>query len=54
MNKIIVFTDGSFMKNKVGLLCGYGIYFPNGEFNNVGEKCTIKPLTNQRDRKSVV
>ena len=37
MTKTIkIFTDGSFkkLKNKK-ILCGYGIFFPNGEMPNV-------------------
>ncbi len=45
---VIVFTDGSFIKTKNKLLCGYGVYFPNGEIENVAEPFTIEPLTNQR------
>jgi ribonuclease HI len=46
MNKIIVFTDGSFISklNK----CGYGVLFPNKEFKNISRKFTHEPLTNQR------
>jgi ribonuclease HI len=45
-NKILVFTDGSYVKktNK----CGYGVFFPNGEFKNLSRKFTHKPLTSQR------
>ncbi len=48
--KIIeIFTDGSFkkLKNKQ-VLCGYGIYFPNGELDNVSRAFIHEPLTNQR------
>mgnify|MGYP001143824857 FL=1 len=49
MDEIIVFTDGSYMKNvKGGEKSGYGIYFPNGELKNIGRPFTHKPLTNQR------
>ncbi len=46
MNKIIVFTDGSFISklNK----CGYGVLFPNKEFKNISRNFTHEPLTNQR------
>ena len=50
MSKIIkIFTDGSFkkLKNKK-ILCGYGIYFPNGELDNVSRQFIHEPLTNQR------
>jgi ribonuclease HI len=46
VDKITVYTDGSFMKN--GNKCGYGVYFPNQEITNISEKFTIIPLTNQR------
>ncbi len=46
---IKIFTDGSFkkLKNKK-ILCGYGIYFPNGELDNVSRPFIHEPLTNQR------
>lgn len=50
MNKNIkIFTDGSFkkLKNKK-VICGYGIYFPNGETDNVSRPFIHAPLTNQR------
>ncbi len=44
--EIIVFTDGSHIKpiDK----CGYGIHFPNEEFNDVAKPFTQLPKTNQR------
>lgn len=45
---IEIFTDGSCMKKKTDIYCGYGVYFPNGELSNISKKFTIKPLTNQR------
>jgi ribonuclease HI len=43
--EIKVFTDGSScIKSKK---CGYGVYYPDGEFQNVSEKFTNKG-TNQR------
>lgn len=48
MKIIEVFTDGSCMKKKTGTLCGYGIYFPNGELPNISRKFTRTPSTNQR------
>ncbi len=44
---IIVYTDGSCIKGKK-TLCGYGIYFPNKELNNVSRPFKYTPLTNQR------
>jgi ribonuclease HI len=46
MSEIIIFTDGSHIKLKD--LCGYGIHFPNKEFNDISKPFTKKPLTNQR------
>ena len=46
--EIKVFTDGSFMKTKMGELCGYGINFPNKEYPNVGRPFKHMPMTNQR------
>ena len=47
MNKqIIVFTDGSFIKHLNR--CGYGVLFPNGEYDNISRKFKIEPLSNQR------
>ena len=46
---IKIFTDGSFKKLKNNkILCGYGIYFPNGELDNVSRPFIHEPLTNQR------
>jgi ribonuclease HI len=48
VDTIVVYTDGSYKKTKNGILCGYGIYFPNEEIKNISKKFTKKPLTNQR------
>ena len=45
---IEIYTDGSFIKNKNGIKCGYGIYFPNGEYKSIGRKFTHTPITNNR------
>jgi ribonuclease HI len=45
-NKILVFTDGSYIKSYNS--CGYGVYFPNGEFRNISRRFKRVPLTNQR------
>lgn len=45
---IEVYTDGSCMAKKTGTLCGYGVYFPNGEIPNMSRPFTKVPLTNQR------
>lgn len=48
VDTVIVYTDGSCMKTKSGNLCGYGVYFPNGEIKNISKKFKLEPLTNQR------
>ena len=50
MSKSIrIFTDGSFKKFKnKKILCGYGIFFPDGELDNVSRPFIHEPLTNQR------
>lgn len=48
VDKIIVYTDGSCMKKKDGIKCGYGVYFPNKEIPNISKKFKKSPLTNQR------
>ena len=48
-NNIRVFTDGSCTGNgKDNAKAGIGIYFPNNEFDNISEKFTLEPITNQR------
>ena len=47
-DKIIVFTDGSCIKNKSGIYCGYGIHYPNSEFKDSSKAFEHEPLTNQR------
>lgn len=46
-NNIIVYTDGSCMGNDIKK-CGYGIYYPNKELNDVSRPFNHSPLTNQR------
>ena len=49
MKEIIVFTDGSCIGNgKKVTFGGYGIYFPHGEYPNISESFTLRPVTNQR------
>lgn len=43
-----MYTDGSFMKTKGGEKCGYGVYYPNKEFESISSPFTHSPLTNQR------
>lgn len=47
--EIIVFTDGSYIKNYKGSeKSGYGVYFPNSELPNISRPFIHYPLTNQR------
>lgn len=52
IDTITVYTDGSYIKNKddkgIYELCGYGIYFPNGELENVSKPFTNGSYTNNR------
>jgi ribonuclease HI len=49
MNTTInVYTDGSFIKKSKHIYCGYGIYFPNGEYKSISRKFTHEPITNNR------
>ena len=48
MNEINVYTDGSFMKKKNQVFCGYGIYFPNNEYKCISRKFKHEPITNNR------
>lgn len=45
-----IFTDGSCIKNcgQKEAIAGYGVYFPNGELENVSRPFLHKPITNQR------
>ena len=45
-NEIIAFTDGSYIREKDK--CGYGIHYPNGEFEDVSKPFIKLPKTNQR------
>lgn len=44
--EIKIFTDGSYVKATKA--CGYGVLFPNKEYENISKPFTIVPLTNQR------
>ena len=44
--EIKIFTDGSYVKATHA--CGYGVLFPNKEYENISKPFTIEPLTNQR------
>lgn len=49
VNGIIdVFTDGSLVRKGKDVYCGYGIYFPNGEYKPISRKFTHEPITNNR------
>jgi len=48
MSEINVYTDGSYMKKRKDIYCGYGIYFPNNEYKNISRKFTHEPITNNR------
>src|SRR5438128_48089 len=41
---IMVFTDGSYAKNKAG----YGIHFPNKEYRDISSHFIKVPITSQR------
>ena len=45
-NEIIAFTDGSYIRDKDQ--CGYGIHYPNAEFEDISKPFTKLPKTNQR------
>src|SRR4029079_3492083 len=45
---IIIFTDGSFIKKNEKSYGSIGIYFPNREFESIGEPYIDKLVTNQR------
>jgi ribonuclease HI len=52
-NEIVAYTDGSFRKTgmKNGKLigkCGYGVHFPNGEYNDISSPFDIGNKTNNR------
>lgn len=49
MEKILIFTDGSCTNNgKKYAKAGYGIHFPNNEYDDVSKPFLIEPITNQR------
>jgi ribonuclease HI len=45
---IEVYTDGSLVRKGKDVYCGYGIYFPNGEYKPISRKFTHEPITNNR------
>jgi len=45
---ISIYTDGSLVKKDDKTYCGYGIYFPNGEYKSISRKFTHEPITNNR------
>lgn len=49
MANIQVFTDGSSLDNAAVLsFGGIGVYFPNGELDDISEPFLLEPITNQR------
>lgn len=47
---IVVYTDGSCIFNgKRNAIGGYGVYFPNGDYENVSEPLTKKPESPDTD-----
>lgn len=46
IKEIKIFTDGSYVKATQA--CGYGVLFPNKEYENISKPFTIVPKTNQR------
>ena len=49
VKKVIdIFTDGSYFKRSNKIYCGYGVYYPNGEYRYISKPFTKEPLTNQR------
>ena len=45
---IDIYTDGSLKRTRNGIICGYGIYFPNRELKNVAAPFNDGKLTNNR------
>ena len=43
-----MYTDGSLRKTQKGDICGYGIYFPNKELENIAEPFNIGKISNNR------
>ncbi len=43
-----IYTDGSLVKKDGKTYCGYGIYFPNGEYKSISRPFTHEPITNNR------
>ena len=48
MSIIDIYTDGSLIKKKGNIYCGYGIYFPNKECQMISRKFIHSPITNNR------
>ena len=45
---IDIFTDGSLVRHGKLVRCGYGIYFPNGEYKSISRNFNHEPITNNR------
>jgi len=48
MKQVSVYTDGSYFIRNGKKMCGYGVFFPDGELTNISRPFTHEPLTNQR------
>ena len=48
METIEIYTDGSYTKKKDKIFCGYGIYFPNGEYKSISRNFNHEPIKNNR------
>ena len=48
MSTVEIYTDGSLSKKNKKVYCGYGIYFPNGECQDISRKFIHTPITNNR------
>lgn len=48
MSIIEAYTDGSLIRKGKEIFCGYGIYFPNGEYKSISRPFTHTPITNNR------
>lgn len=42
--QLIIFTDGSLRRKLNNTLVGYGIYFPNSEYNNISGKVGVTDI----------
>jgi ribonuclease HI len=47
-DEIEIYTDGSYIKNKKQIKCGYGVHFPNKEYKEIARQFKYEPITNNR------